>query len=281
MRVIYLDILVLMNFYITYFLIAGTSCMLHRDATFKRRLIGSGIGAAFSLAIFLPPLPLAVNLVLKLIMSAVIVLISMGFCGIRIFLNNTLVFFLTNCLYAGVMLAIWLFAAPSGMMYNNGVSYFNIPLWLALVSTALSYFVIKIIRRALDSKTAFDKKYTIIIETEKGTANLTAIADSGNKLTDFFTGLPIIFCKLEKCAEICPQNVIAFLDSKEQENPNIRGIRLIPCSTVSGASTAVCFKPKKITISDGKSNTRVSALIGFTKTGISGDTDAIFNPRIL
>lgn len=280
MRVIYIDILLLLNFYITYFLTVGASCLLHRKILLKRRILAAAAGAVTSLAIFLPALPFFVNLLLKLAASSVIVLSAWGFGGIKKFLSNTAFFFLINCLYAGVMLGLWLFVCPEGMMYNNGISYFNIPLWMALSATAAAYFIIKIIRRILDSKNALDKKYSLEIITCKGNVTLSATADSGNKLTDFFTGLPVIFCDLDKCRQICPDGVLMQFSEKEKVTEGIKGIRLIPCSTVSGGTMAVCFKPDKIFIDDGEKKKEVEALAGFTKTGLKG-AEAVFNPVIL
>lgn len=280
LRVIYIDILLLLNFYITYFLIVSVSCLCHRKIHFRRRLWAAAVGGLTSLAIFLPSLPLLPNLALKLAASSVIVLSAFGFGGIRRFLGNTAVFFLLNCLYAGVMLTLWLFVCPDGMLYNNGVSYFDIPLWLALAATSLAYLIIRIIRKVLDSKTALDKKYTIEIITEKGTAALSATADSGNKLTDFFTGLPVIFLDANKCSHICPEGVLRRIYKIETDTDSIKGIRLIPCSTVSGGGMAVCFKPDKIIIDDGREKKEVEALAGFTESGLGGE-EAIFNPAIL
>ena len=67
---------------------------------------------------------------------------------------------------------------------------------------------------------------------------------------------------------------------KEKVTEGIKGIRLIPCSTVSGGTMAVCFKPDKIFIDDGEKKKEVEALAGFTKTGLKG-AEAVFNPVIL
>ncbi|MDE7280696.1 MAG: sigma-E processing peptidase SpoIIGA [Ruminiclostridium sp.] len=280
MRVIYLDILLLLNFYITYFLVVSVSVIMHLRLRLRRRLLAAGVGALTSLAIFLPTLSFLPSLLLKLAASSVIVPAAFGFGGIKVFLRNTAVFFLLNCLFAGVMLCLWLFVCPGGMMYNNGVSYFDIPLWLALAATAAAYLTVRLIRRVMDSKTVLDKKYTLEIVTEKGSVSLSAAPDSGNRLTDFFTGLPVIFCDLDKCRHICPEGIAERVEGEERDSANIKGIRLIPCSTVSGGTMAVCFKPDKIIIDDGNQKKEVDALAGFTKTGLGGE-EAIFNPAIL
>lgn len=282
MRVIYIDVLFFINFYITYFLIMGTGCITHRKITLKRRILGSAAGGAASFVILLPQIPFIFGLLGKLLICLLITLISFDFTGAGQLMKNAFVFFGVNCVYAGIMLALWLFAAPPGMMYNNGVSYFQIPVWGIILFTSAAYLILKLIGRLMDRGTDFDKKYTVEITAERGSVRLNAIADSGNKLVDFFSGLPVIFCDYESCADICPEGIAYQLSSDEYNPELIHGIRIIPCSTVSGSAAAICFKPKKILISQGKNEKQVNALVGFTKHGLNTkDFEAIFNPNIL
>lgn len=282
MRVVYVDILLFLNFYITYFLILGTCCFTHRHADISRRVLGSLAGALSSLVILLPALPAFVSLLLKISFCCVIVLLSLGFGGIKCFLKNFAAFFVINCVFAGIMLAIWLFSAPMGMVYNNGVSYFELPMLTIIIAAAAAYVILRIIRHTLDARSALDKKYMIEITTEKGTVCLPASADSGNKLVDFFTGLPVVFCSAEKCIEICPPSLKTLLSGELPENTDLKGIKIVPCHTVSGHGTAYCFKPKKLVIKTENTEKEADALIGFTKNGLnSGEFDAVFNPNII
>ena len=281
MRVIYIDILLLLNFYVTYFLLVGACCILHRKISASRRILGSMAGTLSSLMIFLPALPLIVNIILKIAVSLIITLTSLGFSNIRAFLKNSAVFFIINCVYAGIMLALWLFCAPMGMVYNNGVSYLDIPFGAVILSTSISYIILLIIRRVLDSKADLDKKYQIEIVTSIGKTTLTAMPDSGNKLTDFLTGLPVIFCDINECLDICPQEIFIYLTDTNEKKMYMQGVRLIPFSTVSGDTLAVCFKPDKLIIIDGQNKKEINALIGFTKKGLKSEFGAIFNPNLL
>lgn len=280
MRIIYIDILLFLNFYITYFLISGTSCILHRKITLSRRIIGSLWGAISSLFILLPELPLYINLAVKIIISSIIVLLSMGYGRIGTFLKNSFLFFIINCAHAGIMMAIWLFNAPLGMVYNNGTAYFDLPLWCIILSTAAAYIIIRVIRYFMDSKPDLDKKYTIEISTDNGKVILNALPDSGNKVADFLTGLPVIFCNTSSCTKILPNKIEKLLNNEITDT--IKGIRIIPCRTVSGDTTAVCFKPDKIIIRFENNSKETDALIGFTKNGLGNDEyEAVFNPDLL
>lgn len=282
MRVIYVDILLFLNFYITYFLVIGLGCIFHRKIPISRRILSSLIGAVSSLVILLPELSFFFNFLLRLFISSIIVFVSVGFQNIKVFIKNIFAFFAVNCLYAGVMLLIWMFFAPMGMVYNNWVSYFDLPLWLMILSTSITYLFLIFVRRILDSKSKLDKKYELTIITKKGSITLSAIADTGNKLTDFLSGAPVIFCNLTKCAKICPNEIIQYIYCDKFDNDCLNGVRLIPCSTVAGNSLACCFKPDKIIINDETTKKEVNALIGFTKNNaINNEYDAIFNPNII
>ncbi len=282
MRVIYIDVLFFLNFYITYFLIIGACCITHRKISIKKRILGSAAGGIASFVILLPQIPLILSLLGKLFISLLLTLISMGLGGWKEFFKNAFVFFGVNCVYVGTMLALWVFWAPAGMVYNNGVSYFQLPIWVIFLATAAAYFILKFIRRMMDSKGDLDKKYELEIITEKGNVRLRALPDSGNKLVDFFSGLPVIFCDFEKCREICPDEIIVLLSSGELSSEFMHGVRLIPCSTVAGADNAICFKPKNMFISDEKSRKEIDALVGFTKNGLcTEEFDAVFSPNIL
>lgn len=177
-------------------------------------------------------------------------------------------------------MAVWLFSAPLGMVYNNGTAYFELPLWCIILSTAAAYIIIRVIRYFMDSKPDLQKKYTVEISTDSGKVVLNALPDSGNKAADFLTGLPIIFCNTLSCAKILPNEIEKLLNNEITDT--IKGIRIIPCCTVGGNTTAVCFKPSKIIIRSESNSKETAALIGFTKNGLGSDEyEAVFNPDLL
>ena len=54
--VIYIDVLLVVNLYINYFLVRGTSLMLRRKVSPRRVLLASAVGAVGSLLILVPDL---------------------------------------------------------------------------------------------------------------------------------------------------------------------------------------------------------------------------------
>ncbi|MDE5917296.1 MAG: sigma-E processing peptidase SpoIIGA, partial [Oscillospiraceae bacterium] len=54
MKCIYLDVLIVLNIYVNYFLIKGTGKLTHTPVKTLRCAISSFVGSFFSLTIFLP-----------------------------------------------------------------------------------------------------------------------------------------------------------------------------------------------------------------------------------
>ena len=66
MQVIYVDVLLFFNFCVNYFLLRGTAFLTHTPCRIPRCLLSALLGSFSALIILLPPLPLAVNLLIRL-----------------------------------------------------------------------------------------------------------------------------------------------------------------------------------------------------------------------
>ena len=230
--------------------------------------MGAAAGGASSLVILLPSLPLTLSSTIKLALGAVLVLIVFGR---ERFVKNALVFFVINVIFAGVMLILSLFLSPLSMIYNNGTVYFDISFLALLSFTAAAYLVIRVLRYFLDVKFNADRIYSLTFQYEDVSRKLQAFADSGNTLTDFFTGKPVIICDKSTCASLFPEFDINNLEL-------VKGLRLLPYSTINGSGIIPVFKPDLITI-DGK---QIDALIGISKENINKNgVNAIFSPKLL
>ncbi|MCL2018451.1 MAG: sigma-E processing peptidase SpoIIGA [Oscillospiraceae bacterium] len=270
-NVIYIDTLIIINLYINFFIIRACGVFLHRKTSTIRCLFGTVIGGLSSLVILLPPLPALAETGIKLLIGSVLILIIFELHGFKELIKNVLVFFVINVLFAGVMLFLSLFASPRGMIYNNSTVYFDISFMALLIFTAAAYFVIRALRYFLDVKFNAEKIYRITFYYGGEIRDLKGFADSGNTLTDFFTGLPVIVCDKIVCTDLFPD--LTF-DSFE----NVKGLRLLPYSTINGSGIIPVFKPDSVTINKKE----VAALIGISKESFNkSEINAIFNPKLL
>jgi stage II sporulation protein GA (sporulation sigma-E factor processing peptidase) len=258
---IYIDLLVIINLYITYFLLKGTGAFLHRKIKPRRLLAGSLAGGGTSLIILLPPLAFLLNGAVKLACGLLIVLITFGYGSRGEYFKNALIFTVINVVFAGLTMMLWLFFAPLGMELNNGVVYFDISFVTLVLTTAIAYVLIRLLRYVLDVKQVGELEYKITVTQSGKSVTLDAIADSGNLLTDYFTGLSVVICPESQMSGI-PQN-----------SP-----RLLPFNTIDSHGLITVFRVDEIVIStDNKSDKSVEALVGVA----NNNTHAIFNPKLL
>lgn len=283
--VIYLDVLILINLYVTYFQILAVSVFTHRKSVWYRKLSAAGIGAVASLSIFIPQEMVLTLTLLKIFLCALIAFVAFGYTGFRAYAVSVLFLMLVSFVFSGLMLCVWLFAAPMKMLFINGTVYFGIDTMTIILSTCAAYGVVRIIRYILDKNGKTDGKYTVIIKNNGRECRLSALADSGNGIVDCFSGLPVIVCRRDMCADVSPPAIEMIennSDISEIGTQMIKGVRIMPFSTVGKGGLICMFKAESVVIDDETNEEKypVNALIGIVIGGRQ-EYEAIFNPKIL
>ena len=270
--VVYIDVLIILNLYINYFLLRTSALFLRRNVSPKKIVWAALLGALGSLIILAPTLPFYITCPYKILLGAAMVLIAFGRQKFKDFLICELFFLLVGFLFGGILTAIWTFFSPSGMLLNNGVCFFNIPI-AALVSLTMgAYFLMKLVKLLSDK--CKRRICTVRITQYNAEISLRGLCDTGCEVRDVFTGKPVIICDFEKATAILPDEIIEYLSGNSQ---NLEKIRLIPCRTVSSSTVIPVFKAQNVII-DGK---QADALVGVSKERIGDDVDCIFNPKII
>lgn len=283
--VIYLDVLILINLYVTYFQILAVSVFTHRKSIWYRKLSAAGIGAVASLSIFIPQEMVLTLTLLKIFLCALIAFVAFGYTGFRAYAVSVLFLMLVSFVFSGLMLCVWLFAAPMKMLFINGTVYFGIDTMTIILSTCAAYGVVRIIRYILDKNGKTDGKYTVIIKNNGRECRLSALADSGNGMIDCFSGLPVIVCRRDMCADVSPPAIEMIENNSDISDIGtqmIKGVRIMPFSTVGKGGLICMFKAESVVIDDETNEEKypVNALIGIVIGGRQ-EYEAIFNPKIL
>ncbi len=286
---IYLDVLIIINIYVNYFLLKATAKLTHTFLKTSRCVFASIAGSLFALMIFLPPLNFFLNFLLKLAASAVIVALAFGVKK-ESFLKLVLFFYAANFIFAGVIFAAYILTKPDFMHYNNTYFYIDFSLMALVISTIAAYFIVSIIRYLLDKKNVLNEKFSVIISNMGKVVSLCAASDTGNGLVDVFSGKPVIVCSLKKLEKILPQgyaeafsnNDIDFLKDFIVSHKDLRGMKLIPFSTINSGGVLPVFAPESVYIKSESKNEikNVDALIGVCRED-NGKCDAIFNPNLI
>ena len=283
--VIYLDVLILINLYVTYFQILAVSVFTHRKTVWYRKLSAAGLGAVASLRIFIPQEMVLTLTLLKIFLCALIAFVAFGYTGFRAYAVSVLFLMLVSFVFSGLMLCVWLFAAPMKMLFINGTVYFGVDTMTIILSTCAAYGVVRIIRYILDKNGKTDGKYTVIIKNNGRECRLSALADSGNGIVDCFSGLPVIVCRRDMCADVSPPAIDMIENNSDISDIGtqmIKGVRIMPFSTVGKGGLICMFKAESVVIDDETNEEKypVNALIGIVIGGRQ-EYEAIFNPKIL
>ena len=253
-QVIYIDVLIFLNTIITFLLLLASSKLMKIYPSPGRFAIASVSGGIESLIILAPDLGFFLSLITKLLFSLVIVISAYNPKSISAMLKETGYFFVVNFIFAGMMLFASSLPGISIVNYNNGAVYINLSFFSLVAACVICYAVTCLLGKITKNKAADSIVYNIRIETDGKTLNTSAILDTGNALTDPFTGKSVIIADKFTLSEILPQNVKSYLETGRCE----KGIRLIPCKTVSGTTLLPCFCADKIRITDNKTKTEIN-----------------------
>ncbi len=274
MKTIYLDVLIVLNIYVNFFLLRATAKFTHAALKTARCVVSSIVGSLFSLTILLPAESFVLTLLIKLTAAGIITALAFGIRDRRGFLRLLIYFYIINFVFAGVVGFLYTALNPSFMTFNNSYFYVDFSLISLVVFTAAAYFSVTLVRRLMDKGADSSGKYSITIKFNQKTVKLDAVADTGNSLTDSFTGLPVI---------ISPQEKLGidgdFFSSDAEKIYTEYGFRITPYSTIGNSGLIPVFTPDEIVITDNESHKsfKIQALIGI----IHKETPAIFNPKLL
>lgn len=267
-QTLYVDVLICINLFITYFLLLAVARFLSLLVKRLRMAAASVLGGIYSLFILFPEMNLILSLLIKLTMSATIVLAAYRFCGLKQFLRELAAFYIMSFSFAGLMLALWYFIAPQGLILKNSVVYFDISPVLLVVLTVVCYLIVRMVHR-LTGRQAPDALFcSIRIDYEGKSVSCTAKVDTGNSLTEPFSNYPV--------AVICEECISPLMPSSDSGK-----IRLVPFQVVSGGGLLPAFRPDLLTVISGKTEIRVRNVYVAAAKSKFGAFSALLNPDLL
>ena len=235
--VIYADVLLFLNTVVTYFLLLSVCAVAHIHRRFWRLLLGSVAGGISAFAVLLPDLGLFA-VPFKFAIAAVIVLITFSYHSAKRFFKLTALFFAVSFLYSGAMLCIWLLLKPDSMIINNTAVYLNISPLLLILLTTVCYLIIKLVCALMRKTKKENELFTVEVFAGGKSAQFTALLDTGNNLTDLYTGDPVIIAQESAVKAVFPKG----------EVENAAGFRLLPYKAVGKSGVLPAFRPDKVKI---------------------------------
>lgn len=294
-QTIYVDVLICVNIFINYFLLLSVSKILNLTLVRKKLILSASVGAIYSLTILLPPVNWALSLLIKLAMSASIVLLAFKWVSLKLFLKAFMTFYGVNFLFGGIIFFLWYFVTPNGIFINNSMIYLNLsPLFLVLATFA-SYLAIRLIHKTVGRQDVLAQaNCDVLIEFEGKSVILKAKVDTGNTLKEPFSGLPVIVAQRQFVETILPAQLREYfcvssvnsaataMQIYEAPSPLVSGFRLVPFKTISGDGLLPAFKASSIKILSKTQNIAKDAYVAVCSEKIfNNECQALINSELI
>ncbi|MGL5615640.1 MAG: sigma-E processing peptidase SpoIIGA [Sarcina sp.] len=257
--VVYLDVLILENFLINFFLLVITMQLCRRNIKYKRLFLASFIGAIYTLTMVVDNLKVFALFPFKILFSFFIIFILLGKRNIWTLIKTTGVFLLSTIGFSGFCLFISLIDNPYDIVKGITITSYSMK---ALIFAIIIFYLIayRIYCYFKDRAIIDNFLFDLEINLENKNIKTKAFLDTGNELVEPVTSLPVII--LEK-TEI---NDYYFDDSK---------CFYIPYKGVGGG----CEKMKAIKVQEikikNKNGTEFSrtAMVGICNTKLSATNE--------
>lgn len=235
--IIYVDILVVLNTLVNYFILLGVRKITRSYTKRWRLVIGALFGGVSSVLIFIENLGVVMTL-LKIVMAIMMTAITFGIKPYKHFLKKIILLFAITFIFGGVALAVYMFFDKDILIYSNGIIYFDVDMTFLTVISVISYIVITLVTKITEKKASKSREYIVTLENNGKTINCSALMDTGNSLCEPFSGYPVVMVDKDIYNKM-------FTDEK---------VRYIPVSTVSGESLVKAFRPQNLTIDNFSTN---------------------------
>ena len=266
---VYIDSLFMTNLFMDSIIIFITSVMRRKQITALRLFIGALVSALYGTLIFFPEVSFMYSAALKIVFSAVPVLIAMGGRGVKDFLISWTMFWFITVAAGGTVFAVSTltdFGSIMQTMISNCVMYVQISPFILLGGCIVLYLLAEIYRRACIKNFTSDKFIINLTALYMGNSfKITGLVDTGCELTEPLSGAPVIVAE-RKCFRGIPESGA-----------------LIEINTASGIGSLELLFPEKITCESSNVDIEYDTVIALTDSRLSEYNvyNAVINPAAL
>ncbi len=283
MTYIYLDVLLITNVYVNYFLLKATAKITHTQLKLSRCIISAFLGSLSSLVIVIPKLNMVYLMPLKVLFALTIIKVAFASISVKRLVKLGVVFFVVSFIFTGINMIACELTKTSAIIVNNHSVYYNISIMTLIISTIVAYIAVCACSMIFDRYCNISHSYKVSFELSGKRYELCGISDTGNSLIDSFSGKPVIICssgQLNSALNLNPNSVYGAEDYLNLLKGR-KGLRLLPYSTISSSGVLPAFSADKIAIKNEKNEEKyVDAFIGISSIK-SNCEEAVFNPRLL
>lgn len=242
--VIYLDVLLLMNFVVGYLLLRAAGLVCGVCPPFGRNLLGGWAAALATLVLLLPPLPLLFQLLIRLFGALCAVWAAFPGQSRRSFFRLTGWYFALNMGLAGLLLLLMQGGWLPGTETNNLAFYLAVSPGLLCGACGGVYLAVRLAALLLPSSDAEYGEAHVTLSGE--TLTLRTLRDTGFSAREPVTASPVLLVSLPAVEKYLPPDLCSFLQvwfsGKTASPPPGLRLCLVPMNTANGPLLAPAFR---------------------------------------
>ena len=212
------------------------------------------------------------------------ILMAFNFNSIKQFVRAYASFFLTNFMFAGLMLAVWITFKPNGMIYQNGAVYFDINAVYLIIGAVICYIASLLISHFIKRRAPDSHILNLKINNEEESIYIKALLDTGNTLKEPFSSFPVIVCEYQAVKKIVPDCIKNFINKPIQSDfIPIDNIRFVSFKSVGGSGLLPAFKPESVEFKIKNKDFDISDvyLAVYNKSLSNGEYNALMGSMLL
>lgn len=203
---VYADVLFLINFCMNLVILHICEKLLACGAKKWRICLAAAGGGVYSVCIFFPQAAVLYTIILKLAVSAAIVLISFPTKSPKAFLLRLGMFYLVSFALGGACMAVMYFTdigGKTGAIVKNGAFYMQLPLRTVAFSALAAYVLIRAVSFMM-KRIRSRKIYEVTIRMGENVVKTRGLLDTGNSLSEPVSGRPVPVAEWRVVSSLLP-----------------------------------------------------------------------------
>lgn len=242
--VVYVDVLLVINFMVNFILLRITALLIRRQPVFWRLCLAAMLGAFGALVIFVPLHSRALLLLYKLFLTVIMSVAAFGFNGAKRAALSVFCLFTVSLLTSGLLLLWQVTMRPRGVLVSKGAVYFDIGAAALIGCCVAAYFIASGLERLLARGSPKGMLCEITVLHAGAVSVFPALIDTGSNLTEPFSHCPAIVCEERALGSAMPPELKNFSFARTPE----KGLRLIPYKTLDSSGLLPAFMPETLLI---------------------------------
>ncbi len=240
---IYVDVVLIENLIMNYIILLATGLILKIKIKHIRLILGSLLGAIYTIVAYTGFLKIYSSFILKIILSVIIVYIAYYPQSVKKLCKELLFFYLTSFVFGGAAFALIYIVKPQDILMKNGLFLGTYPLKTVILAAIVAFVVIITAFTIIKSKmTKKDLIYKIEVKLNGKEIKTEALVDTGNMLKEPITNTPVVVIERSILYDVIPKEILNHLEDiiggdfekipEEIKNEYISKLKLIPFSSL-------------------------------------------------